>query len=231
MPAFSDKKYSHLESRISTLAHLALSWRRCPLDHDDIVQLFVREEDREVLTRAAELAIPWEYMRFTTNLEGASVSVGVTPSPERPIIIPRYAGPLVRDAEETKAYEKISRYVNALSELKRDWAIVQAVVERLQITCTSPTQVRAMFPAIATLFGTDEAFAADVARLGSAKAVKDLPPTSIAFRKACAQAAGTVTKASMLPQDKTPPGNKHVSISVTCAMPCPWGAYTLTPVI
>lgn len=231
MPAFSDKKHAHLNSRIKELAELSLSWRRCPLDHDDILQLFVREQDREVLTQAAALARPMSEQKLTSILNGMTLNLRVFSSAESPFLVPTYAGPLVEGAEQTKAYEKLVRFAQGVAEVKREWAVVSAVFERLNWECTSPFQVRAMFPAIATLFGSDKAYAADVTRLGNAKAVKDLPPFSIAFRKACIAAAGTVTKGSMLPVDKVPPGNKQVGMSLTCPLPSSWGEFVLTAVI
>ena len=50
------------------------------------------------------------------------------------------------------------------------------------------------------------------AKLRTIKAPSDLPGTSLEFRVAAREAAGLVTKTAMMPTDKKPPTNKHVTL-------------------
>ena len=218
MPAFATAKYHHLRDRVAELAKLSASWRRCPLTLEDINLAFIDPEDRPAFTQVGKLvgdAASSMTLQFGAVDGISAVYLNLSSDGEHSPLLPDYARNRmgVDDGEAaTAAREKVTKFVQTMADVQFAWMQVRGVVEHLNSICRSPAQFRAMFPAAASLFGPDEQFKSTVDQLRTFKSPSDLPGTSLEFRVAAREAAGLVTKTAMMPTDKKPPTNKHVTL-------------------
>lgn len=218
MPAFSYSKHNHLQNRVAELAKLSASWRRCPLTLEDINLAFIDPEDRPAFTQVGKLVGNYTSgitMQFAAVDGVNAMYLGLASNGEHSAILPDYARNRmsIDDSEAaTAAREKVVKFVQTMADVQFAWMQVRGVVDYLNEICRSPAQFRAMFPAVASLFGPDEQFKATVDQLRTIKAPSDLPGTSLEFRVAAREAAGLVTKTAMMPTDKKSPTNKHVTL-------------------
>lgn len=237
MPAFATAKYTHLQNRAAELAKLSASWRRCPLTLEDINLAFIDPEDRPAFTQVGKLV--GNYSSSTrldfSRVDGASGAyLTLNSDGEHNAILPGYARDrMSQDDSEaaTAARDKVTKHIQTMVDVQFAWMQVRGVIEHLNFICKSPAQFRAMFPAIASLFGSDEQYKSTVDQLRTFKATSDLPGTSLEFRVAAREAAGLVTRAAMMPTDKKPPSNKHVSLRPAyLSRRVSWGNGTLHPI-
>jgi hypothetical protein len=235
MPCFSAKRIELLQGTIRDLHRRVLHHHRSDLTSDDAIQLFVRPEHRELVREVAKIARSMDVGgEFTVSLaapgdEPLKVSIAVTRSRDG-FLVPDYAGDEIFNLESDVG-QRLLKWVKRRLQHTKEWTLTLAVFNELAQVCTTPKQMRFLWPSIVALLGMTEGLESVADSVREFKAPSDLPSLHPALRDACRETSTVISRALLLPRigDSVAPKAGPIILRAgsygggpIVNSPCPW---------
>jgi hypothetical protein len=220
--AFAGRDTSPIQGACKTLA------RRClrtvtpfpDLTYDDLLNLIAPEEKHVFLRGVRHHAALGRYDAATTgflSIDGDSIfTLKINGNDRDAPLIPRQAKIQESWFNGSEKAEQFKRHLRERIEVLQDWGRVLTVFNGLNDICTTPAQVRYMWPSVLALL--------DVAGLDDLRSkiapfkvpgTGSLPPCPLPLRVAIKKSSTTIAMASLLPklEDQEPP-EQNVTIEI-----------------
>jgi hypothetical protein len=243
MPCFSPKRINLLQDTIRDLHRRVIHHHRSGLTNDDVIQLFVRPEHRELVREVAKVARNINLGgEFTVSVaapgdEPLKVTIAVTRSKDG-FLVPDYAGTVAFDVDEGEAGQRLLKWVKRRLQHSKEWTLTLAVFNELAQVCTTPKQMRFLWPSIVALLGMTEGLESVADSVREFKAPSDLPSLHPALRDACRETSTVISRALLLPKigDSVMPTAGPITLrggfygdENGAKSPCPWRPYQHMP--
>lgn len=205
MPAFKSPKSirDDIRGAVTSLAERCRMHVRQDMTMDDVMELVIRPEDRDLIRQASTLVQNDSAHVWLPS--GVNIIVYAGSAPWAPLM-PAYcrkkadilAGP------ETAAHRKFDRIVSRYRQIAEEFGLVMAVFEALNERCATPAVVRYFFEGILPLLKlarhTDKADA-----LATLKAPREFPSLPPSLRSAAVTADGLIARALLYPSTSSAP--------------------------
>ena len=156
MPAFNKNRSFQLKQIIRRLGNRIINAHRVELTSDEMLELYTKEEDREILTKVFSLVQMSDTTRSWSHnyhLEKGTVQLNIWidhTTGDKKWLVPRYAkqGPVDGASPELRA--KLDRWVKKRIALGLECAMIDAVFDELNWRCSAAAMAFFM-PAIGSL--------------------------------------------------------------------------------
>jgi hypothetical protein len=234
MPALSDARHSVMHATIRELFELSIYYKTCGLTSQQMLDMFVVPEDRDLCRRGAELfrvypggniIAPWdvggEKVKLCFTIQGSGKG-------SDPFLIPRYAGSYRYD-EDPETVAKITAWATWRLQMAYEWSLVQAVFQELYERCKTPTQMRAFWEPTVTLHAENESMELTTDEIREWKPTRNLPKLPRELRACIRQTETTVARALLLPKKSEGPTPSDPQVSLKLehyeVKKKPWSTY------
>jgi hypothetical protein len=219
--AFTSKQMTLLMTAIDGMRDERLTFEVSPLTIDDIVHAFIREEDRAVMQRAADLLqMKYQDRSITADLNTSkfpNVRVHIrlagnkhdeTPMP----LVPRYA--TENATLLSPSIEKLlDAHLTSIVDTRIDFGYVKRVLSLLDALCLTPAHVAFFWPSIRILAERtvkhNEGLGSKLIDLVNATTKKSVPAIHPNLRQACKETAEIITAAHILGKPSTAPDLRY----------------------
>jgi hypothetical protein len=232
--AFSSKQMSFLMTVIEMMRNERMEFEVPPLTLDDIKTMFITEEDRGVMQRAADLL----QMRYTdrhiistihtkkyTDVRMQLRLAGTRHDGSAMFLVPKYASE--NAALLTPVSEALDAHITSMIDLRIDFEYIKRVLLQLDALCAVPAHVAFFWPSIRILAErvakVQSGFGDKLVDLVNTTTKKNLPALPPDLRQACKETAEIITAAHILGKPSSTPdmryamsiyhGKKHARIT------------------
>lgn len=231
MSAFSTKDLAVMQQAIKSLCDRVVSHHKADLKltHQNVLDLFAEPEHHALLWNAADIAdcsprnifcVPWLPPGVESLPEYVIPKVWITLQGIKPPCAPR--NPKLRAVDEPVLAAELDYWLRSRLDIGYNFGRVLRVLKKLDELCSSPRQVRFLWPAVASLATGDEQQALHDKLAPSATPPSTIPTITPELREHMLAAAGTLAGATLLgePPDVTPAVHMELVCHVRCDDPC-----------
>lgn len=237
MTVFPNRRVWAIKQAIGRLTNRIVNSHKPTLTPNEMLEMYTKPEDREVLTRVFDLVQmesqtlrikhPFKVPKGTVTL---SAYIDLAPTDTK-WLVPKYAsqGP-VRDANP-ELVAKLDKWVTRRIELGLECAMVGAVFDELNWRCRGGAMFKFFMPSILDvldILAEHERWAKDMRETLSVARMPPLPTFTPELRGALLDVAGTVARARLM--DKKAETETSAGVRFTISNPSkalgetPWGS-------
>jgi hypothetical protein len=219
MPAFRETAMHFLYDAINSLHERMQQTNVLEFSHQDLLDMFVTRGDHETLLRIRHLTTETfansHFKYYWRSGEGPGSFVELTFYMHDTDDKKHPAVPKHRDwmAANPEAVARVDAWLKQRWQLGVDYSRITRVLEVLNEICSSPQQVKFLWPSIVPLCKMNTSTRALASIMESARTPATIPTLSPELRQACRKTAGAIAVANLLgePPDVTP------EVTITCA--------------
>jgi hypothetical protein len=240
MSALKDHVEHQLRGSIRVLLNRVLHYKKSPLTHADLMEMFVDPDDVEAVKKAGKLFSHARGGGFGHNFvePGTDNSCrlwisSVDTKSKKAFMHPDYMGERFFGNRDGEAMQRLNEWITWRLDASRQFGRVAAVLNRLNEICDDATQVRFVFPTLVALAGSNEGLQDFADKIRDHKAPKRLPAIHPGLREWVASSEVTVTKALLLPNPASQPRKSEEPVTLELSSytleKLPWDEKRLAP--
>ena len=205
MPAFNRNRTAQIKQVIGRLGRRITNSHRVELTSDDMLEIYTKPQDREILTKVFSLVAMSNDQRnwsHAYHLEKGSVQLNIWvehSKDDRKWLVPKYASDGPVEGANPEIVAKLDRWVKKRVQLGLECALVEAVFDELNWRC-SAAGLAFFMPSISSLLDMiedDAKAAAQREKLATAK-VPSLPQLPLGMDGVLEGVSATVARARLM---------------------------------
>lgn len=212
--AFAWKQWNSIGQAVNAMKESALTHIRHGITNKQLFDTFVREEDKDMLTRVLKIcdvntlyqAITYKSKLKDVEIEGlkatfdAKFSILINNDAEFKFLFPQY----MQKATLIQPLPELDNVLRLIAEVNFEWKRVQMVLSKLNDECATPAAVKTLCPNLPGLLITDDTHNLG-RRLSNMRNTDNLPTLPYELREAAILIGQTITKGLLLQKAEVPP--------------------------
>lgn len=202
--AFTERRMKILEDSVRKLYARQIAYKSNDLTPEDLLELFVRPEHRQMVVEVVNLCgvsgQVWFQHKLWLGDAGMVVGVNYAPNGDHPgFAKPSYCGKELHARPDSPALRKLTEWASWRLRMGQDWGLVLAVLIKLNSLCGTPSELRFIWPSILPLLSFNEATRDAAVALEQFRTPRAFPTVPGPLLEASRHCAGVIAKALLLP--------------------------------
>jgi hypothetical protein len=219
--AFTSKQMSFLMTIIDMMRNERMEFEVPPLSLDDIKTMFIAEEDRSVMQRAADLLqMRYSDRHIATTINTAKYTdvrmqmrlSGIKSDGSAMFLVPKYASE--NATLLVPVSDALDAHITSMIDLRIDFEYIKRVLLSLDCLCASAAHVAFFWPSIRIIAEraakSQPGFGDKLVDLVNSTTKKSVPALAPDLRQACKETAEIITAAHILGKPSSTPDLRYV---------------------
>lgn len=205
MPAFSSKRYAIIYNALNQLSSRFLDNFPCPLTPDEVQEMVIKSEHRELAAHANALYNPDSRIQdFNISIavptQYGNVGVTLHNRNGHRFLFPHYLKGNNFTPEASPTLDKIQNWLKDRIRNGLEWGLVRDVFDYLNDACETPQQLRFYFPGVVTLMMNtkDDAILSLANKLRTTRIPSEYISMTPQIKEALAQANATLALVQLI---------------------------------
>ena len=232
MSALNGNKHAYMLSAIQVLQNRMSGHINCDLTHEDFLNLFVPQHLHETAIEVPKyFHLPYRSSNVQHSVALASVNQTCTfvaqlheAKGKHAPMVPRE---IIKHSEENPQFMPVLEVLEQMSDMARRFALAKRVLTELDKRCSTPQQMRFLWPTMLVLMdnSVDDATKNAANKLRAVRAPKTFPALPAWLRMACKDSSEIITAASLIPDKAVLP--VEVTLTVKSLSPFDYHGETI----
>lgn len=206
MSALNGNKHAYMLSAIQVLQNRMVGYVNFDLTHEDFLNLFVSQHLHETAIEVPKyFHLPYRSSNVQHSVALASVNQTCTFVAQlhetKGKIAPMVPREIIKHPEENPQFMPVLEVLEQMSDMTRRFALAKRVLTELDKRCSTPQQMRFLWPTMLVLMdnSVDDATKNAANKLRAVRAPKTFPALPAWLRMACKDSSEIITAASLIP--------------------------------